>query len=73
MVGGLHRAPQDQLARPVVKHELEGVGAFRGRVLRMGVVDIKARTVGEHGVYEMGLDLRRHRALAGKAACVPAR
>ena len=33
----------------------------------MRVVDVVARAVGEHGVDEVGLDLRRHGALAGEA------
>ena len=36
----------------------------------MRVVDVVARAVGEHGVDEVGLDLRRHRSLAGEPAGV---
>ena len=38
----------------------------------MGVVDVVAGAVGENRVDEVGLDLRRHRALAGEAAGVAA-
>ena len=39
----------------------------------MGVVDVEAGPVGEHGVGQVGLDHRGQRALAGEAAGVVAR
>ena len=72
-VGGFHGAPQDQLPGTVVDDNLERVRALGSRVLRMSVVDVVAGTVGEHGVDEVGLDIRGHRALAGIATSVTTR
>ncbi len=71
--GGRHRPGQDQLARLVVADGVEGVGALGRGVLGVGVVDVVAGAVGEHGVDQVGLHLRRHRALPGEAPGVPAR
>ena len=49
------------LGGPVADDDLEGVGALGGRALGMGVVDVVAGPVGEHGVDEVGLDLGWHR------------
>ena len=68
---GGHRPGQDELARLVVADGVQGVGALRGRVLGVGVVDVVAGPVGEDGVDQVGLHLGRHRPLAGEAAGVP--
>ncbi len=72
-VGRLHGADEDELAGPVVAEALEGVVALGGGELGMGVVHVVAGAVGEHGVDQMGLHLRGHRALPGEAAGVVAR
>ena len=65
-----HRAGEDALPRLVGAHELERVGALGRGVLRVRVVDVVARPVGEHRVHEMRLDLGRQRSLAREPACV---
>ena len=70
---GGHRPGQDELAGLVVADGVQGVGALGGGVLGMGVVDVVAGAVGEHGVDQVGLHLRRHRSLAGEAPGVAAR
>ena len=69
----LHRAGEDPLPRLVGADELERVRALRRGVLRVRVVDVVARAVGEHGVDEVGLDLGRLRPVATEAARVAAR
>ena len=65
-----HRAGEDALPRLVGDDELEGVGALRGGVLGVRVVDVVAGPVGEDRVDQVGLDLRWGRALPGEAAGV---
>ena len=47
-------------AAAVEHHHRTGVGALRGGALGVGVVDVVAGAVGEHGVDEVGLDLGGH-------------
>ena len=68
-----HRPAQHLLPRLVVEHGLEGIGALGRGELGVGVVDVVPGAVGEHGVDEMGLDLRGHRPLAGESPGVVAR
>ncbi len=71
-VGRFHRADQDQLAGPVVAQALQGVPTLGRGELGVGVVDVVAGAVGEHGVDEVGLHLGRHRALAGETTGIVA-
>ena len=57
----------------VVDEALERGQALGTRVLRVGVVDVEARPVGEDRVGQVGLDHRCQRALTGEAAGVVAR
>ena len=68
-----HGAAQHLLPRLVEEHHLEGVGALGGRELGVGVVDVVAGPVGQHGVHEVGLHLGGQRSLPGEAAGVVAR
>ena len=68
-----HGAPQHLFPRLVEQHDLEGIGALRCRELGVGVVDVVAGAVGEHGVHEVRLHLGRQRSLAGEAAGIVAR
>ena len=63
---------QDALAGLVEAHQLQGVGALGRGVLGVGVVDVVAGPVGEHGVDQVGLHLGRRRAFPGEAAGVAA-
>ena len=57
LVGRLHGLDEDHLRRSVLEDHREGVGALRGGQLGVGVVDVVAGAVGEHGIHEVGLDL----------------
>ena len=70
--GRPHRALDDQLGGPVVDDDRPRVGALGGADLGVGVVDVVAGAVGEHGVDEVGLDLGRHAAVGAEAAGVVA-
>ena len=54
-------------------HDRAGVGALGRGQLGVGVVDVVAGAVGEHGVDQVGLDLGGHRALGRHAPGVVAR
>ena len=58
-VGGVHGSLDDQLGRLVEAHHRQCVGTFGRRQLGMRVIDVVARTVGQHGVDEMRLDFGR--------------
>jgi len=68
--GRHHGLGEDALAGLVVEDDLAGVGALGRGVLGMGVVDVVPGPVGEHGIDEVGLDVRRHSAVAGVATGV---
>ena len=70
--GRLHRAVEDQLGGPVVHDHGARVGALGRAQLRVGVVDVVARAVGEHRVDEVRLHLGRHLALGAEAPGVVA-
>ena len=67
-----HRPQHDLLAGAVVQQALMGVRAFRRRQLGVGVVDVVAAAIGEHGVDQVGLDLGRERQVHRFAAGVVA-
>ena len=67
-----HGPPQHLLAGLVVHQALEGGQALGGGVLGVGVVDVEAGAVGEHGVGQVGLDHGGQGALPGEAAGVVA-
>ena len=54
-----HRLPDDLLGGLVEHHDLTGVGALRGGDLGVSVVDVVPGAVGEHGVDEVRLHVRR--------------
>ncbi len=68
-----HRPLEDLLRRSVEHHHLAGVDAFGRGHLGVGVVDVVPGAVGEDGVDQMGLHVRRQRALDGEAAGVDPR
>ena len=62
-LGRDHRLADDLLGGLVEHHHLTGVGALGRRDLWVGVVDVVAGAVGEHGVDQVGLDVGRQGAL----------
>jgi hypothetical protein len=66
----VHRSRKDALPRLVEEHDLERVAALGCGVLGVGVVDVVACAVREHGVDEVRLDLGRLRAVTGESPCV---
>ena len=70
-VGGEDGSTDDLFGGPVPHHHRAGIGALGGGQLGVGMVDVVAGTVGEHGVDQMGLHLGRLRC-PGRSAGIGA-
>ena len=68
--GSAHRIDQDLFTSAIVDQHRHGIAALGGRILGVGMIDVVAGAVGEHGVYEVGFDLWSKPEVAAAAAGV---
>ena len=59
VAGGGHRATDDLLGCSIEADHLCRIDALRRGDLGVGMIDVVASTVGQHGVHEVGLDIGR--------------